>query len=141
VLAENNGVTYVDDFAHHPTAVRETLAAARLRWPGRRLWAVFEPRSITAGRKFFEREYREALALSDVAVIAPVFHSRRFDARELIDRDSIAASLASEGKLAHVPDRVDDIGEILARDAVAGDVVVLMSSGDFGGLRQRLAGA
>jgi UDP-N-acetylmuramate: L-alanyl-gamma-D-glutamyl-meso-diaminopimelate ligase len=138
VLAESNGVTYVDDFAHHPTAVRETLAAARLRWPGRRLWAVFEPRSITAGRKFFERDYREAFAQSDVAVIAPVFHAGRFDARELIDRDSIAASLASEGKLAHVPDRVGDIGEILARDAMPGDVVVLMSSGDFGGLRQRL---
>lgn len=139
VLAERDGVVYVDDFAHHPTAVGETLAAARLRWPGRRIWAVFEPRSITAGRKFFEGDYERALAAADAAVVAPVFHAARFRAEELIDRETIAAGLAARGRLAFVPARIEEIEPLLARQARPGDVVVLMSSGDFGGLRQKLA--
>ncbi len=139
VLAEREGVLYVDDFAHHPTAVGETLAAARLRWPGRRIWAVFEPRSITAGRKFFEADYERALSVADAVVLAPVFHSARFAPGELIDRERIAASLAAPGRPAFAPARVEEIEPLLAENLRSGDVVVLMSSGDFAGLRQKAA--
>jgi UDP-N-acetylmuramate: L-alanyl-gamma-D-glutamyl-meso-diaminopimelate ligase len=139
VLAERDGALFVDDFAHHPTAVEETLAAARLRWPGRRLWAVFEPRSITAGRKFFEEAYGRALAGADAVVLAPVFHAARFSPAELIDRGSIVRRLASPDRLAFAPAALSEIEPLLLREVRTGDVVVLMSSGDFAGLRQKLA--
>ena len=139
VLSEKLGVLYVDDFAHHPTAVFETLAAARRRWPERRLWGVFEPRSITAGRRFFQSLYEGAFDSADSVVLAPVFHSGRFPAEELIDREKIVSVLSARGKIAYAPSKVEDIEPLLEREAREGDVVILMSSGDFAGLRQRLA--
>jgi UDP-N-acetylmuramate: L-alanyl-gamma-D-glutamyl-meso-diaminopimelate ligase len=141
VLGEKNGVLYVDDFAHHPTAVFETLAAARKRWPGRKIWGVFEPRSITAGRRFFQAEYEKAFAPADAVVLAPVFHSKRFPAEELIDRERIVAACSSGGKTAHAPETLEDIEPLLSREACPGDVVILMSSGDFAGLRRRISSA
>lgn len=141
VLAEREGVLFVDDFAHHPTAVGETLAAARQRWPGRRLWAVFEPRSLTAGRKFFEDAYRRALAVADAVVLAPVYHAARFSPEQLIDRGGIAAALTAQQRLAFTPDALEEIETLLDHQLRPGDVVVLMSSGDFAGLRQKLTGA
>lgn len=139
ILAENDGILYVDDFAHHPTAVGETLSAARQRWPGRRIWAVFEPRSITAGRKFFERDYARALARADAVILAPVFHEARFPAEELIDRNKIVASLKEKGCEAVAPETLEEIEPILRRAARPGDVVILMSSGDFADLRRKMS--
>ena len=138
VLGEKRGVLYVDDFAHHPTAVRETLAAARMRWPGRRIWGVFEPRSITAGRRFFQSEYEKAFDPADSVVLAPVFHASRFASDDLIDRERIMAVLRGRGRTAYSPDRVEEIEPLLDREAREGDVVILMSSGDFAGLRTRV---
>ena len=139
IIGTRGGVLYVDDFAHHPTAVYETLRAARQRWPGRRVWGLFEPRSITAGRKFFEKEYERALAAADCIVLAPVFHAARFSPDQLIDRAAVSRSLAALGRRVFLPDRVEEIEPLLAREARPDDVVLLMTSGDLAGLRRKLA--
>ncbi len=138
VRGEKNGILVVDDFAHHPTAVGGTIEAARARFPGRRLWALFEPRSNTAGRKMFEDEYAEAFAGANALVLAPVFHAERLGPDNQIDRAALIARFASEGKPAFAPDAIADIPEILRREARPGDVLLLMSSGAFGGLPETL---
>ena len=107
------GVIVVDDFAHHPTAVRETLSALAERYKGKRLVAVFEPRSLTAGRKMFHDAYREAFAVA-------------------------LAELAAAGTPADVEAGADELLERLLDEAAAGDVIVTMSSGEFGRLPRRL---
>ncbi len=134
VIGERNNIYIVDDFAHHPTAVAGTLAAARIRWPDRRLWALFEPRSNTAGRKMFQDDYAKAFSAADLLVLAPVFHAKRLTPETTLDREALVVRFSREGKTAFAPDSIDEIPEILARDAKPGDVVILMSSGAFGGL-------
>jgi UDP-N-acetylmuramate: L-alanyl-gamma-D-glutamyl-meso-diaminopimelate ligase len=141
VRGEVDGILVVDDFAHHPTAVAETLAAARLRWPGRRLWTLFEPRSNTAGRKIFEESYAAAFDAADALVLAPVFHARRLTAETVLDREALVRHLTQAGKLAFAPDFIAEIPEILRRHARSGDVLILMSSGAFGGLPGTLLAA
>jgi UDP-N-acetylmuramate: L-alanyl-gamma-D-glutamyl-meso-diaminopimelate ligase len=138
VRGEPAGVLVVDDFAHHPTAVRETLTAARRRWPGRRLVAVFEPRSYTAQRKEFEAPYGQALALADEIVVGALFHPERYDAATGLDPHALVAEWRAHGKSAmHEPD-VARIVAHLSATARAGDVVLIMSNGAFGGLHARL---
>jgi UDP-N-acetylmuramate: L-alanyl-gamma-D-glutamyl-meso-diaminopimelate ligase len=134
VKGEKNGILVVDDFAHHPTAVRGTIAAARARFPGRRLWALFEPRSNTAGRKMFEDDYADAFSAADGLVVAPVFHAQRLGPDNQLDRAALVARFASAGKPAFAPETNAEIPEILRREARPGDVLLLMSSGAFGGL-------
>jgi UDP-N-acetylmuramate: L-alanyl-gamma-D-glutamyl-meso-diaminopimelate ligase len=138
IKGEKNGILVVDDFAHHPTAVRGTIAAARARFPGRRLWALFEPRSNTAGRKMFEEDYAGAFAGADALVIAPVFHARRLSPENRIDRDALVKAFAADGRPAFAPESVEEIPEILRREARPGDALLLMSSGAFGGLPETL---
>ena len=87
----------VDDFAHHPTAVEKTLSALRQRYPGRRLVALFEPRSLTAGRGFFFEPYRQAFAGADRVLFAPIFHNGRLAAEERLDFGALAAELTAGG--------------------------------------------
>lgn len=134
IKGEANGILVVDDFAHHPTAVAGTLAAARARWPGRRLWALFEPRSNTAGRKIFEEDYARAFSGADALVIGPVFHAKRLTADAVLDRADLTARFTRAGKTAFAPDRIDEIPDFVRRQARPGDVLILMSSGAFGGL-------
>jgi UDP-N-acetylmuramate: L-alanyl-gamma-D-glutamyl-meso-diaminopimelate ligase len=141
IKGEKNGILVVDDFAHHPTAVASTLEAARSRFPGRRLWALFEPRSNTAGRKMFEEEYAEAFTAADALVLAPVFHARRLAPDARLDREALARRFADSGKPAFAPETIAEIPEILRREARAGDVLLLMSSGAFGGLPETLLGS
>jgi UDP-N-acetylmuramate: L-alanyl-gamma-D-glutamyl-meso-diaminopimelate ligase len=138
VKGEKNGILVVDDFAHHPTAVAGTLQAARSRFPGRRIWALFEPRSNTAGRKMFEAEYAEAFAGADALVLAPVFHAQRLGPDNQIDRAALARRFSSSGKPAFAPETIDAIPDVLRREARPGDVLLLMSSGAFGGLPETL---
>ncbi len=138
VKGEKGGILVVDDFAHHPTAVAGTLQAARGRFPGRRLWALFEPRSNTAGRKMFEEEYAEAFAGADAVVLAPVFHAQRLGPDNQIDRGALVQRFAAAGKPAFAPDTIDAIPGILRGEARPGDVLILMSSGAFGGLPETL---
>ena len=138
VKGEAKGMTIVDDFAHHPTAVAATLAASRERWPGRRIWAVFEPRSNTAGRKIFEEEYARAFEGADAAIIAPVFHVKRLPPEARIDREALVRRLLACGRKAFAPETLDEIPQLLHRKAMPGDVIILMSSGSFGGLPESM---
>ncbi len=131
------GVTIYDDFAHHPTAVRQTLAALRATSPPGRIWALFEPRSATSCRRLFQADYAAALAGADQVVIAPV-HRAGIPAGERLDTRQLAADLTASGTPARQAASVDAIAALVADEARAGDVVVLMSNGDFGGLRDRL---
>ena len=131
------GVAVYDDFAHHPTAVRETLAALRATSPAGRIWAVFEPRSATSCRRVFQAAYAEALAAADAVVIAPVFRASLPDDVRLSEAQ-LVADLAAAGTPARHLGSIAAIAETIDREARAGDLVVLMSNGDFGGLRDRL---
>ncbi len=141
VLGEAKGITVVDDFAHHPTAVRLTLEGARQRFPGRRLVVAFEPRSLTAGRADFFPLYEDAFALADVVVLAPVFHRHRLQADELLDRYALARSLRGKGVETFVVEDGNDPFTVLLSLLQPGDLFLAMSSGDFAGLPRRLLAA
>ncbi len=131
-------VTVVDDFAHHPTAVAKTLLSLRGRYPGRRLVALFEPRSLTAGRGMFFDAYLDAFSLADAVWMAPIFHGGRLDEAERLDRAGLAAALQARGIEAQVAERNDELIARAVAAARAGDVLVTMSSGSFDGAPRRL---
>ena len=131
------GVAVYDDFAHHPTAVRETLAAVRETAPAGRVWAVFEPRSATACRRVFQAAFADALALADAVVVGPV-HRANIPPGERLSAPRLAADVAAAGVAARYVDSVDEIVAAVGREAREGDIVVVMSNGDFGGVHQRL---
>jgi UDP-N-acetylmuramate: L-alanyl-gamma-D-glutamyl-meso-diaminopimelate ligase len=137
-VGEASGITVVDDFAHHPTAVRLTLDGARHRFPGRRLVVVFEPRSLTAGRQAFAPAYEAALSRADVALVAPVFHRIRLGPELALDREALVAALRARGVEAQELPEDGDLAGPVRRHLRAGDAVLCMSSGDFGGLPRRL---
>ena len=136
VVGDANGVTVIDDFAHHPTAIAGTLAALRLRYPGRRLRAVFEPRSNTSRRRVFQAEFVSALAAADEAVLAAVFTkaSDPIPADDRLSPETIVDELASRGVPARTIDGVPAIRDYLIASARPGDVIAIMSNGAFGGL-------
>jgi len=131
-------VTVVDDFAHHPTAVQVTLAAARTRWPGRKIWALFEPRSATSRRNVFQKEYIDAFLACDCAVIASHERLREIPEDQRFDPVALANDIKKRGGQAHAIADVDGIVDLLARETKAGDVVMVLSNGDFGGLHDKL---
>jgi UDP-N-acetylmuramate: L-alanyl-gamma-D-glutamyl-meso-diaminopimelate ligase len=132
-------ITVIDDFAHHPTAIRETLAALRARYNGHRLWAIFEPRSATSRRAIFQNDFVEAFAGADRVVIAGLYHPDPIplDARLSPERlaDDIARRCAKDA--VYLPS-VDAIVNRVAAGAQPGDVVVIMSNGGFGGIHEKL---
>ncbi len=132
------GVSVVDDFAHHPTAVRETLAALAERYRDSRLVAVFEPRSLTAGRRMFHQAYREAFAVADRVLLAPVFHHDRLPPEERLDLEALAGELSAAGTPTVVGADTEALLDRLTAESRPGDVVVIMSSGEFGRLPRRL---
>jgi UDP-N-acetylmuramate: L-alanyl-gamma-D-glutamyl-meso-diaminopimelate ligase len=141
VRGEVNGVTVIDDFAHHPTAVRETLVAVRQRYGGRRVVAIFEPRSYTAQRREFQEPYREALRAADQVVLAGLFHPERYDKQTGMDPVELIASIRADGVTADYIPEVDRIVEKVSADARPGDVVLVMSNGGFGGIHEKLLAA
>ena len=143
VIGDFGGVTVVDDFAHHPTAVAGTLAAMRARYAGRRLWGVFEPRSNTSRRRVFQREYVAALGAADRVIVGGVFQkqSDTVSADQLFSPGQLVDDLTAAGVAAAAIGGPDDIAAAIAAEAAPGDVVVLMSNGSFGGLRDKLVAA
>lgn len=131
------GVAVYDDFAHHPTAVRETVAALRTASEGGRVWAVFEPRSATSCRRVFQAAYAEALAAADEVLVAPVFRAA-LPVDERLSETRLVEDLLAAGTRARHLASITAIGDTIADEARAGDKVVLMSNGDFGGLREML---
>jgi len=138
IRGEVRGVTVVDDFAHHPTAVRGTIAAIAERFGGNRIWAVFEPRTNTSRRSVFQREYAEAFDLADETIIAAVDHPERAPEGERFSVEMLVEDLHRRGMSARsIPDVASIVGTI-AHEARAGDVVLIMSNGSFGGIHDRL---
>jgi UDP-N-acetylmuramate: L-alanyl-gamma-D-glutamyl-meso-diaminopimelate ligase len=138
VVGEAAGVTVVDDFAHHPTALEVTIAAARQRWPDRRLVIAFEPRSLTAARRSFQSAYLESLAAADVVMVASPYHRDRLDVSEVLDRTALAAALDSRGVASVMPGADEDPVERLLEVIKAGDVVIGCSSGAFDAMHRKL---
>jgi UDP-N-acetylmuramate: L-alanyl-gamma-D-glutamyl-meso-diaminopimelate ligase len=138
VKGEAAGVLIVEDFAHHPTAIRATIAAARTRWLDRRLWAVVEPRSNTMRGKAFESELPDALALADAVVLGPVSRAQLLDDAARLDPVNVAAAVCRLGKPARAMSSAGEIAELLGGEAAIGDVILVMSNGSFDGLCGRL---
>jgi UDP-N-acetylmuramate: L-alanyl-gamma-D-glutamyl-meso-diaminopimelate ligase len=142
VRGVERGVTVIDDFAHHPTAIATTLAGAKKRYPGRRIWALFEPRSITSSRKEFEGGYIEAFHQADRVLIGPIFHQGRYETRYGLDKmmsaSTIVERLNADGIRTEQINDFDAIAEVVARDAIEGDVILVMSSGAFGGVHEKI---
>jgi len=134
------GVTVIDDFAHHPTAVDETLKALRQKYVDNRLIAVFEPRSRSSRLSVFEDRYKEAFAHADHVIIAGVFNpedAKRFG-DQLLDVEKLVADIAASGKVASTFADADAIVEHLAPELREGDVVAIMSNGGFGGIHDKI---
>lgn len=142
VRGVERGVTVIDDFAHHPTAIDTTLAGAKRRYQGQRIWALFEPRSISSSRKEFEDGYIDAFRQADRVIIGKVFHKDRYETRYGLDKmmsvDEILNRLKAGGVQAEQIDDTDAIADVVAREARPDDVVLVMSSGAFDGVHEKI---
>jgi UDP-N-acetylmuramate: L-alanyl-gamma-D-glutamyl-meso-diaminopimelate ligase len=141
VRAVVGGVTVIDDFAHHPTAIRETLRALRNAYKGSRLWAVLEPRSNTLRRNVFEKELYESLALADRVVLAAVFKSENIPVGERLSPEHVVEQLNAQGTPAVLLPDADAIVAHMAPQLQPGDVVAVLSNGGFGGIYEKLPAA
>ena len=138
VRTEVNGITIIDDFAHHPTAIRETLRALRTAYAGRRLWAILEPRSNTLRRNVFEEALVDSLALADRSVLAAVFKSEAIPAGDRMHPENVVTALRARGLDSAVYADADAIVEAIAPELRPGDVVAILSNGGFGGIYEKL---
>lgn len=138
VKAEVNGITIIDDFAHHPTAIAATLKALRSRHGSRRLWAILEPRSNTLRRNVFQKDLAQSLAIADEVVLADVFKSSAIPESERLDIMAVATNIGQLGRHARVIADVDSIVRIAAPEMRTGDVVAILSNGGFGGIYEKL---
>ncbi len=136
-----NGVTVVDDFAHHPTAIREAVQGLRQRFPKGRLWALFEPRSNTTRRKTFQHELAEALSTADFAVLSPVENINKVLPEDRLDEDLLQQEITSAGTECYFASSVDDIVAHVVTHVHPGDVLLVMSNGGFGGIHGKLLSA
>ncbi|HEX8811075.1 MAG TPA: cyanophycin synthetase, partial [Terracidiphilus sp.] len=138
VKAQVHGITIIDDFAHHPTAIAETLKAVRTRYPGRRLWAILEPRSNTLRRKVFQAELAQSLSLADEVVLAGIFKSEAIPEHDRLQPAAVVAALRAAGSPARLLDTADAIVESIVPELCEGDVVTILSNGAFGGIYEKL---
>jgi UDP-N-acetylmuramate: L-alanyl-gamma-D-glutamyl-meso-diaminopimelate ligase len=138
VRGERKGITVIDDFAHHPTAVRETIFAVKHRYPGRRVWAIFEPRSNTSRRNIHQEEYGQAFKdAARVSIKVPQAHDKIPSGEEL-DVVKVAAHVARQGILCSSPVSVAELLQEVVTEAKSGDVLLVMSNGSFGGFIESL---
>ncbi|MBX3034270.1 MAG: UDP-N-acetylmuramate:L-alanyl-gamma-D-glutamyl-meso-diaminopimelate ligase [Bdellovibrionaceae bacterium] len=138
ILGEPGGVLVIEDFAHHPTAVRETVKAVQDRYPGRRVFSVFEPRSATSRRKVFQNDYVEAFSVAHEVLLAKAFDQSKIDAENRFSSEELIADLKKRGVSAGVFDSADTIVADLLRRSKKGDVVLIMSNGGFDGIYEKL---
>jgi UDP-N-acetylmuramate: L-alanyl-gamma-D-glutamyl-meso-diaminopimelate ligase len=128
----------IDDFAHHPTAVRETLQGLKRMYDGRRLVAVFEPRTNTSRRSFFQQDYVGAFAAADLSLIRRVSEDKPIDADDCFSSEKLAEDLSRSGQQAAAFDDTDQILEYLGRISRPGDVIAILSNGGFDNIHERL---
>ena len=138
VKAEVNGITIIDDFAHHPTAIEQTIRALRARYPQSRLWVVLEPRSNTMRRNVLQDTLARSLALADQVVVAAVFKSEAIPVAERLDLNRVVDEIQRRGKQARILADADAIVNAIAPELRERDVVAILSNGGFGGIYERL---
>jgi UDP-N-acetylmuramate: L-alanyl-gamma-D-glutamyl-meso-diaminopimelate ligase len=138
VKAQVNGITVIDDFAHHPTAIAGTLRALRARYAGARLWAILEPRSNTLRRRVLQSDLARSLALADEVIVAGVFRSEAVPENERLELPALAAEIQKNGRPARLLADADAIVETIAPEMRSGDVVAILSNGGFGGIYEKL---
>src|SRR6266567_7568142 len=138
VKAQVNGITIIDDFAHHPTAIAGTLKALRARYSGARLWAILEPRSNTLRRRILQTDLARSLAQADVVIVAAVFRSEAVPENERLELPMLAAEIERNGRRARLLADADAIVQTIAPEMRSGDVVAILSNGGFGGIYEKL---
>lgn len=138
VKAEVNGITIIDDFAHHPTAIAGTLKALRARYTGARLWAILEPRSNTLRRRVLQSDLARSLAQADEVIVAGVFRSEAVPENERLELPALAAEIVENGGRARLLKDADEIVATVAPEMKKGDVVAILSNGGFGGIYEKL---
>ncbi len=138
VRAQVNGITIIEDFAHHPTAIAGTLTALRSRYPGARLWAILEPRSNTLRRNVLQNDLANSLGLADEVVVANVFNPDSIPEAERLDVVALASYVQKRGRRARIVPEVDGIVQLVAPEMRPGDVVAMLSNGGFGGIYEKL---
>jgi UDP-N-acetylmuramate: L-alanyl-gamma-D-glutamyl-meso-diaminopimelate ligase len=138
VKAQVNGITIIDDFAHHPTAIAGTLKALRARYPGARLWAILEPRSNTLRRRVLQTDLARSLAQADEVIVAGVFRSEAVPENERLELPALAAEIGRNGRRARLLADADAIVETISPEMQSGDVVAVLSNGGFGGIYEKL---
>jgi UDP-N-acetylmuramate: L-alanyl-gamma-D-glutamyl-meso-diaminopimelate ligase len=135
---EANGIKVIDDFGHHPTAIRETLLALRRRYPGHKIWAIFEPRSNTTRRAIFQTALPEALKFADGVILARVARLDQLPPGDRLDPERVVQMIRAGGIPAFYEPHVDDILQRVKPLAKPGDIIVVFSNGGFEGIHQRL---
>jgi UDP-N-acetylmuramate: L-alanyl-gamma-D-glutamyl-meso-diaminopimelate ligase len=138
VKAQVNGITIIDDFAHHPTAIAGTLKALRSRYPGARLWAILEPRSNTLRRRVLQTDLAYSLAQADEVIVAGVFRSEAVPENERLELPALAAEVERNGRRTRLLADADAIVQTVAPEMRSGDVVAILSNGGFGGIYEKL---
>ena len=138
IVGEKSGVTVIDDFAHHPTAIDLTVNAVKEAYPGQRVWAVFEPRSATSRRKVFEDSFPQSFLKADRVIFAGLFAPEKIKDEERLDVQAVIASINNMGGVAEYIPQVDDIVEFITKNAKSEDVILVMSSGGFDGIHQKI---
>lgn len=138
ILGEPNGILVIEDFAHHPTAVRETVKGIQKKYPGRKVFSIFEPRSATSRRKVFQKDYVEAFKGSHEVLLAAAFDQSKIDAENRFSSEELVGDLKRAGVSADVFPSADSIVDALKSRAHRGDVVLIMSNGGFDGIYGKL---
>ncbi|HKT50741.1 MAG TPA: UDP-N-acetylmuramate:L-alanyl-gamma-D-glutamyl-meso-diaminopimelate ligase [Candidatus Angelobacter sp.] len=138
IRAEVDGITVIDDFAHHPTAIAATLKALRTRYPAARLWAIFEPRSNTLRRKVLQKDLIASLSMADQVVITSIFKPEAVPENERLTTSSVVNGIKKNGKPAREMPDADAIVESISPELQSGDVVAILSNGGFGGIYEKL---
>ena len=135
---EEKNVKVIDDFGHHPTAIAATIGALKQRYPGSKIWAIFEPRSNTSRRNLLQSELEDSLSQADGVIISEVPNPEKVPDGELLDVESVIENLSSKGKEAFIGLSSDDIVNKLIPLTSSGDTIVVLSNGGFGGIHEKL---
>ena len=138
ILGEPGGVLVIEDFAHHPTAVRETLKGIAKQYQGRKIFAVFEPRSATSRRKIFQKDYAEAFQSAQEILLAKAFDQTKIDEEDRFSTEELVNDLKKKNKSAACFDNADQIVTNLKSRAKSGDLILIMSNGGFDGIYQKI---
>ena len=140
IRGERRGVLVIDDFAHHPTAVRETVEAVRAAFTGRRIWAVFEPRSNTSKRNIFEQEFADALSLADRIIVAPIYQPEKVSDSERLSLENVISRInrIRGDQRARQGGSAAEIASLVGREAQSGDLVLVMSNGGFDNIHEKI---